>query len=80
MLCEDAVHELAERGAGWLRPRWLKRVRLWRQMLVAAAEDDAAALERSRVHGLQMMAAEVRDAAQRSRSSGWGPPGPPSVQ
>jgi hypothetical protein len=68
------VHELAERGAGWLRPRWPKRVRLWRQMLVAAAEDDAAALERSRVHGLQMMAAEVRDAAQRSRSAGWGPP------
>ena len=67
------VHELAERGAGWLRPRWLKRVRLWRQMLVAAAEDDAATLQRSRVHGQQMMAAEVRDAAQRSRSGGWGP-------
>ncbi len=53
------VHELAERGAGWLRPRWLKRIRLWRQMLVAAAEDDVVTLERSRMHGLQMLAAEV---------------------
>jgi len=57
------VHELAERGAGWLRPRWLKRIGLWRQMLMAAAEDDAAALERSRMQGLQMMAAEARHAA-----------------
>ena len=53
------VHELAERGAGWLRPRWLERLRLWRQMLVAAAEDDVAALERSRMQGLQILAAEV---------------------
>src|SRR6185312_8166478 len=43
------IHELAERGSGWLRPRWLRRVRLWRQMLVAAAEDDMATLERSRM-------------------------------
>jgi hypothetical protein len=60
------VQELAEHGAGWLRPRWLRQARLWRQMLVAAAEDDAAMLERSRMHGLQMLAAEARDAAQRS--------------
>jgi hypothetical protein len=57
------IHELAERNAGWLRPRWLKRVRLWRQMLVAAAEDDAATLERTRMQGLQMLAAEAWDAA-----------------
>jgi hypothetical protein len=60
------VQELAEHGAGWLRPRWLRQARLWRQMLVAAAEDDSAMLERSRMHGLQMLAAEARDAAQRS--------------
>jgi hypothetical protein len=66
------VHELAERGAGWLRPRWLKQVRLWRQMLVAAAEDDVAALERSRMQGLQMLAAETWDAAQQSRQAAWG--------
>jgi hypothetical protein len=57
------IHELAERGSGWLRPRWLKRLRLWRQMLVAAAEDDVATLERSRMQGLQMLAAEAWDAA-----------------
>lgn len=60
------VHELAERGSGWLRPRWLKRVRLWRQMLVAAAEDDVVALERARMQGLQILAAEVWEAANRS--------------
>ncbi|HVS78541.1 MAG TPA: hypothetical protein VHE11_16490 [Steroidobacteraceae bacterium] len=65
------VHELAERNAGWLRPRWLKQARLWRQMLVAAAEDDAVALERSRMQGLQMLAAEAWDAAHRSRSAPW---------
>lgn len=57
------VHELAERHAGWLRPRWLKRLRLWRQMLVAAAEDDVATLARARLQGLQMLAAEAWDAA-----------------
>ncbi|MDE2451410.1 MAG: hypothetical protein KGO22_20700 [Gammaproteobacteria bacterium] len=66
------VHELAERGSGWLRPRWLKRVRLWRQMLVAAAEDDVATLERSRMQGLQLLAAEAWDAAQQSRLGAWG--------
>lgn len=58
------VHELAERYSGWLRPRWLKRVRLWREMLVAAAEDDVVTLERSRMQGLQMLAAEAWDAAR----------------
>ena len=58
------VHELAERHAGWLRPRWLRRLRLWRQMLVAAGEDDVAGLARARLQGLQMLAAEAWDAAE----------------
>jgi hypothetical protein len=62
------VHELAERGCGWLRPRWLKRMWLWRKMLVAAAEDNAAALERARMQGLQISAAEAWDAAHHSSS------------
>ena len=66
------VHELAERGCGWLRPRWLERVRLWRQMLVAVAEDDVAALERARMQGLQMLAAEAWEAAHQSRLAAWG--------
>jgi hypothetical protein len=57
------VHELAERHSGWLRPRWLKRADLWRNMLVAAAQEDAVTLECSRMQGLQLLAAEARDAA-----------------
>jgi hypothetical protein len=58
------VHELAERCPGWLRPRWLKRVQLWRQILLAAAAGDAVTLERSRMQGLQMLAAEAWDAGR----------------
>lgn len=72
------VHELAERGCGWLRPRWLKRTWLWRQMLVAAAEDDTAALERSRMQGMQILAAEAWQAALQSRTAAWS--GVPSVE
>jgi hypothetical protein len=68
------VHELAERGCGWLRPRWLKRMRLWLQMLVAAAEDDVATLERSRMQGLQMLAAEAWDSAHHTRLPSRGGP------
>ncbi len=65
------VHELAERGCAWLRPRWPKRVRLWREMLVAAAEEDMAALERSRMQGLQMMAAEAWGGAHSRGAAAW---------
>ncbi|HEY1889850.1 MAG TPA: hypothetical protein VGG63_05555 [Steroidobacteraceae bacterium] len=61
------VHELAERGCGWLRPRWHKQVPLWRRMLLAAAEDDAGTLQRARMHGMQMLAAEAWDAARNGR-------------
>lgn len=67
------VHELAERGAGWLRPRWLSRMWLWRKMLVAVAEDDPAALERARMQGLQISAAEAWDAARRGALPAWDP-------
>ncbi|HJS91306.1 MAG TPA: hypothetical protein VJ738_15180 [Steroidobacteraceae bacterium] len=70
------VHELAERYSGWLRPRWLKRARLWRQMLVAAAEGDAGTLERSRMQGLQMLAAEAWDAARPEVRPATRMPGP----
>jgi len=61
------VHDLAERGCGWLRPRWLSRVRLWPQMLEAAAEDDGTTLGRARMHGVQMLAAEAWDCANHGR-------------
>lgn len=69
------LHELAERNAGWLRPRWLKRTGLWRRMLVAAAEDDMVALERARMQGIQMLAADAWDAGGPGRPApqGWAP-------
>jgi hypothetical protein len=66
------VHQLAERGCGWLRPRWLKQVQLWRQMLVAVAEEDAVALDYARMQGVQMMAAETWDAVHHSRLAAGG--------
>lgn len=66
------VHDLAERGCGWLRPRWLTRVRLWLEMLGAAAEDDAVTLERTRMQGVQMLAAEAWDCAHHGRLTAGG--------
>jgi len=66
------VHELAERGSAWLRPRWLKCVRLWLQMLVAAAEDDVLTLERARMQGLQILASEARECANHGRLAAGG--------
>jgi hypothetical protein len=68
------VHQLAERGCGWLRPRWHKQVPLWRRMLLAAAEDDAVTLERARMQGMQMLAAEAWDAAHQGRVTARGCP------
>lgn len=67
------VHDLAERACGWLQPRWLKRMSLWRKMLIAAAEDDAAGLARARMQGLQISAAELWDALRRSPVTPWNP-------
>jgi hypothetical protein len=56
------IHDLAERQSGWLRPRWPTRVKVWREMLLAASSGDSLALERARMHGLQLLAAEARAA------------------
>jgi len=54
------IHELAERHSGWLKPRWPTRVKVWRELLLAAASGEGIALERARMHGLQLLAAELR--------------------
>jgi len=54
------VTDLAEQHAGWLRPRWLGRPKLWRGLLSAAITNDGHALERARLQGVQMLAAELR--------------------
>jgi hypothetical protein len=67
------VHELAERHSDWLRPRWPTRVKVWRQLLLAASSGEVVALENARMHGLQLLAAECRDAAlQASKGGGSG--------
>lgn len=54
---------LAERHPDWLRPRWPAHPELWRELLTAAGAGEARALERARLHGLTMLAAEARAAA-----------------
>jgi hypothetical protein len=51
---------LAEMRSGWLRPRWENRPRIWRDLLRCARAGDSGALERLRVRGLQLLAADAR--------------------
>jgi len=57
-LCQ--IRSLAELRPGWLRPRWAARVEVWRELLLAAAGGEGAALERVRLRGLALLAAEAR--------------------
>jgi hypothetical protein len=54
------VIHLAESEQGLLRPRWAERVPVWRDLLIAARSGEATALERVRIRGLQLLAAEAR--------------------
>ncbi len=51
---------LAESHLEWLRPRWPARVQVWRELLLAAANGDTPALERAKLRGLTLLAAEAR--------------------
>jgi hypothetical protein len=63
-LCQ--IQALSQSHFAWLRPRWPARVQLWRELLLAAASGEMPALERARLRGLSMLAAEVRLAYARS--------------
>src|SRR5262249_55570374 len=54
------IQALAESHPEWLRPRWSTRVQVWRELLLAAAAGEAARLERARLRGFPLLAAEVR--------------------
>lgn len=54
------VQALAESRQEWLKPRWPARVLVWRELLLAAASGEGAALERVRLRGLTLLAAEAR--------------------
>ncbi|MBV8445548.1 MAG: hypothetical protein JOZ92_06495, partial [Candidatus Dormibacteraeota bacterium] len=53
------IQVLAERRLDWLRPRWPARVEVWRDLLIAAASGEGPALERARLRGLTLLAAET---------------------
>ncbi|HKT72796.1 MAG TPA: hypothetical protein VJQ47_07885 [Steroidobacteraceae bacterium] len=57
------IFELAERHPGWLRMRWLDRLPVWRELLTSAISGEGAAIERARMHGLQLLAGDLRVAA-----------------
>src|SRR5205823_6609098 len=54
------IHSLAQTHPHWLRPRWPARVQVWRELLLAAASGEAPMLERARLHGLTLLAADAR--------------------
>ena len=54
------IHALAETHPHWLKPRWPERVQVWRELLLAAASGEAPVLERARLHGLTLLAADAR--------------------
>jgi hypothetical protein len=68
------IHELAERHPEWMRPRWPTRIRVWRELLLAAASGDVVALENARMHGFQLLAAECRAASLQALKNNGGRP------
>ena len=58
------IQALAEAHPQWLRPRWPARVQVWRDLLLAAAGGESGALERARLRGVTLLAAEVRQGSE----------------
>ena len=54
------IDDIAERHPAWLRPRWPGRVQVWREFLTTARLGEGTALELARMHGVQLLAAELR--------------------
>jgi hypothetical protein len=59
------IQELAEAHPQWLLPRWPARVQVWRELLLAAGSGEPVRLERARLRGLTLLAAEARLASAR---------------
>jgi hypothetical protein len=57
------IQAVAESHLEWLKPRWPARVQVWQELLSAAAAGEGRALERARLRGLTLLAAEARIAA-----------------
>lgn len=54
------VTDLAELHPHWLKPRWPLRSIMWPELLGAAMRGEGPQLERARMRGLQLLAAELR--------------------
>src|ERR1700730_11596925 len=54
------IHALAETHTHWLKHRGPARVQVWRGLLLAAPSGEAPVLERARLHGLTLLAADAR--------------------
>lgn len=54
------VTDLAEHYPQWLQPRWPGQLSYWRELLISSITGDAAALERARMHGIRLLAADAR--------------------
>jgi hypothetical protein len=68
------LHSLAETHQAWLKPRWPARVQVWRELLLAAASGEAPVLERARLHGLTLLAADARGSLPERTDAGAGAP------
>ncbi len=53
------IIQLAESEPHLLKPRWSEQLEVWRELLIAASGGEPSALERFRIRGLQLLAAEV---------------------
>lgn len=54
------IESVSDRHSEWLQPRWPTRLAAWRELLQTAMEGEGAALDRARMRGLQLLAAEAR--------------------
>jgi hypothetical protein len=68
------LHSLAETHHAWLKPRWPARVQVWRELLLAAASGEAPVLERARLHGLTLLAADARGSLPERTETSAGAP------
>jgi hypothetical protein len=54
------LDDLAEKHPAWLQPRWPQRVRIWRELLLAATKGEGTSLQQARLQGLRILAADAR--------------------
>jgi hypothetical protein len=56
---------LARSHPHWVQPRWPTNKRMWRGLIGAAISGEGESLERARMRGVQLLAAEARSSAWR---------------